>query len=103
MEARARSLIELHPRAIARYQERVAALADALRDGNSEREAAIAILRGLVDRINVAPLPARGQVALTAHGLIAGVIEYATRKQAVNDSAVKVVAGEGFEPPTLGL
>ena len=103
MEARARSVIELHPRAIARYQERVAALTDTLRDGNFEREAVAAILRGLVDRIDVTPLPARGQVALTAHGLIAGVVEYAARKQAVNDSTVMVVAGEGFEPPTLGL
>jgi len=103
MEVRARSVIELHPRAIARYQERVVALTDALRDGNPERAAAVTILRSLVDRIDVTPLPARGQVALTAHGLIAGLVDYATRKQAVNDSAVSMVAGEGFEPPTLGL
>jgi site-specific DNA recombinase len=102
LEARARSVIELHPRAISRYQERVAALTEALRGENPEREAAIAILRSLVDRIDVTPLPARGQVALTAYGLIAGLVDYATRKQAVNDSTVMVVAGEGLEPPTLG-
>jgi hypothetical protein len=50
LETRARSVIELHPRAIARYQERVAALTETLRGGNPEREAAIAILRSLVDR-----------------------------------------------------
>jgi site-specific DNA recombinase len=103
LEARARTVIELHPRAIARYQERVAALTEALRDGAADREVALATLRGLVDRIDVMPLPTRGEVALTAHGLIAGLVDYATRKQAVNDSAVLMVAGEGFEPPTLGL
>lgn len=91
-------MIELHPRAIARYQERVAALTDALRDGNPERAAVVTILRRLVDRIDVTPLLARGQVAPTAHGLIARVVDYATRKQAVNNSAMLMVAGEGFEP-----
>ena len=43
METRARSVIELHPRAIARYQERVAALTDALRGGNPERAAVVTI------------------------------------------------------------
>ena len=103
MEARTRSVIELHPRAIARYQERVAALTSVLSDGNPDRATAITIIRSLVDRIEVTPLNGRGQVALTAHGLIAGLIDYATRKQAVNGSAVLMVAGEGFEPPTLGL
>jgi site-specific DNA recombinase len=103
LEARARTVIELHPRAIAKYQQRVAALTEALRDGSANREAALGTLRGLIDRIDVTPLAARGQVALTAHGLIAGFVDYATRKQAVNDSAILMVAGEGFEPPTLGL
>ena len=99
LEARARTVIELHPRAIAPYQERVAAL----RDAGPDREPALTTLRRLIGRIEVAPLPARGQVALTAHGLIAGLVDYATRKQAANDSAILMVAGEGFEPPTLGL
>jgi len=38
------------PAAIARYQERVAALADALHDENPEHAAAVIILRGIVDR-----------------------------------------------------
>ena len=103
LEARARTVIELHPRAIAQYQERVAALTEALRDAGPDRESALTTLRRLIGRIEVAPLPARGQVALTAHGLIAGLVDYATRKQAANDSAISMVAGEGFEPPTLGL
>jgi len=94
-------MIELHPRAIARYQARVAALTDALRDGNPERTAVVTILRGLLDRIDVTPLA--GARSSRADGLIAGVVDYATRKQAVNDSAISMVAGEGFEPPTLGL
>jgi hypothetical protein len=57
----------------------------------------------VASRIDITPFPACRQVALTAHGLIAGLVDYATRKQAVNDSAVSMVAGEGFEPPTLGL
>ena len=96
-------MIELHPRAIAQYQQRVAALTEALRDTGTHREPALVTLRGLIGRIDVTPLPGRGQVALTAHGLIAGLVDYATRKQAVNSSAILMVAGEGFEPPTLGL
>ena len=104
-EGRAGRLVELHPRAIARYQERVAALTDLLRaaDPSSSAELA-ATLRGLVDRIDVTPLPARGQAALTAHGLIAGLVDYASRRErAMNQCAISGVAGEGFEPPTLGL
>ncbi|MGH7088386.1 MAG: recombinase family protein [Stellaceae bacterium] len=101
---RAQTAIELHPRAIARYQQRVAALTEALRDtGSDAGAAALSTLRGLVDRIDITPLPARGAVALTAHGLIAGLVDYATRKQAVNGDAASMVAGEGFEPQTLGL
>jgi site-specific DNA recombinase len=103
LETRARTVIELHPRAILKYQERVAKLTEALNDGGADREPALATFRGLIGRIDVTPLPGRGQVALTAHGLIAGLVDYATRKQAVNGSATMVVAGEGFEPPTLGL
>lgn len=103
LEARARTVIELQHRAIAQYQERVAALTEALRDAGPDREPALTTLRRLIGRIEVVPLPARGQVALTAHGLIAGLVDYATRKQAANDSAISMVAGEGFEPPTLGL
>ena len=102
LEARARTVIELHPRAILEYQKRVATLTEALQ-GGAARDPALATLRDLLDRIDVAPLPARGEVALTAHGLIAGLVDYATRKQAVNASAISMVAGEGFEPPTLGL
>jgi site-specific DNA recombinase len=103
LETRARTVIELHPRAILQYQQRVETLTEALRDSGADRDPALATLRSLLDRIEVTPLPGRGQVALTAHGLIAGLVDYATRKQAVNDSAISMVAGEGFEPPTLGL
>ena len=101
LETQSRQVIELHPRAIARYQERVAGLTAALRN-NSSLEA-LTMMRGLVDRIDVRPLPARGRVALTAHGLIAGLVGYAIRKETVIDHAAIAVAGEGFEPPTLGL
>ena len=102
-ETRARTVIELHPRAILQYQARIASLTEALRDGGTERQPALVTLPGLIDRIDLTPLPGRGQVALIAHGLIAGLVDYATRKQAVNGSAAMMVAGEGFEPPTLGL
>jgi len=51
----------------------------------------------VASRIDITPFPACRQVALTAHGLIAGLVDYATRKQATNDSALSmVVAGEGY-------
>jgi len=101
-EEAARKVIELHPSAIARYQGRVATLLAALREDGPDRETALDTLRGLVERIDVNSLPERGQVALVAHGLIAGVVDYATRKQGTS-LAIQVVAGEGLEPPTLGL
>jgi hypothetical protein len=40
-----------------------------------------------------------------AHGLLPRILAYATEQQqrAVNGLTIKLVAGEGFEPPTLGL
>jgi predicted ATPase len=90
LETRARTVIELHPRAILEYQKRVATLTEALRDGGADREPALATLRGLIGRIDVTPLPGRGEVALTAHGLIAGLVDYATRKQYRDLGAVEV-------------
>jgi hypothetical protein len=70
----------------------------------------IAILRELVDHIEIGPPAMAGSPAsVTAHGLLPRVLAYATKRQqrAVNglprELTVKLVAGEGFEPPTLGL
>jgi hypothetical protein len=47
----------------------------------------------------------RGRVAtITAHGLLPRVLAFATQRQrAVNEMTVPMIAGEGLEPPTLGL
>ena len=95
-EEASRKVIELHPAAIARYQERVATLASALRQGEPGRAGALETLRSLVEQIEVIPLPERGKVQLVAHGLIAGVVEYTTRRTADGVLSVQVVAGERY-------
>jgi hypothetical protein len=70
-------------------------LTEALRDGSANREAALGTLPGLIDGIDVAPLPARDQVALTAHGLIAQPLGLASQRMDL-ESLVKRRAAFGW-------
>jgi site-specific DNA recombinase len=102
-------VVALHPKTIERYRARVADLGRALTaaapGAETARLSAIAILRELVDRIEIGPPAAPGMSAtVVAHGLLPRVLAFATQRQrVVNDRTVSLVAGEGLEPPTLGL
>ena len=66
------------------------------------RSEAVRLIRRLVDHVDVIPAAERGgPIELPAHGRLAELTVLA--KRVGNGSPVQVVAGEGFEPPTLGL
>jgi site-specific DNA recombinase len=98
-------VVTLHPRMIDRYRRRVADLATALAGDPEARRAALSIVREFVEKVEIGPPPAPGLPAtVTAYGLLPRVLAFAReRQQAANGPTVSVVAGEGFEPPTLGL
>jgi len=95
-----------HPRLAEIYQEKVATLHAALADSD-EREGAFEILRSLMEKINVRPSETDRSFEIELVGEIANMIallpgaEGATKEP--YRSSLKVVAGEGLEPPTLGL
>ncbi len=88
------------------YWDKVAQPHGALADPQ-EREEAIGILRGLTENIYERPTRTSRSFEIEPVGEIANMValsprgEYAGREP--YRSSVKVVAGEGFEPPTLGL
>jgi hypothetical protein len=68
---------------------------------------ATAILRDLIDRLVPRPSAARGEFELELHGLLAGLIRFATGKPPARSSVVLergflLAEGGGFEPP-IGL
>jgi hypothetical protein len=93
--------VELHPKAIVHYRERIATLRDALaRDDDADYLMAKEILRGLVERIEIHPLPVRGRVDIR----IAERLNLASRRTGTDpERAIRMVAEEGIEPPTRGL
>jgi site-specific DNA recombinase len=101
LDHHASTVVELHPRAIEAYRERIERLAEALA---TDQDAATAeIVRGMVDRIDVQPSPAaEGGIEITAYGAIANLVLYAAGKD-IPGRTVSLVAGGGFEPPTFGL
>ena len=103
LEAEAADVVEFHPAAIDAYRATVDDLQAALQADPQARAEAAAILRPLVDRIEIAPLPARGDVTITLHGRIAELLNLPRRNEGRMISTVPMVAEEGFEPPTRGL
>ena len=71
-------------------------------DGHEE---AFAILRSLIEKIVIRPAGREFEIVLL--GDIASMVEVEDSKAAIRNDlfyrSVKVVAGEGVEPPTLGL
>ena len=99
-------IVTLHPKTIERYRARIAELGAALAGtaGDARRAAAIAIAREFIDRIEIGPPEHGGAPArIVAHGLLPRVLGYAAERQQAAGRGIKGVAGEGFEPPTLGL
>jgi hypothetical protein len=71
----------------------------------ADRAEALEILRSLIDKIVVRPVDDRFELELV--GEIANMVALVPGAEGARNepyrSSVKVVAGEGFEPPTLGL
>ncbi len=91
-------VVELHPQAVTRYRQAVETLAARLSDLDSRVDVeAIAAFRALVDRVVVHDRPGGG-VEAEVIGHLAALIG--------RDAEIwggRVVAEEGFEPPTHGL
>ena len=95
-------VLELHPRAIDSYRQRVAQLDTTLAglDDTAAKEAA-ALIRPLIQRLEIHPLPKRGDVRIRVLGLIEQF--HGTAKLATTPRTALLVAEEGLEPPTSGL
>jgi site-specific DNA recombinase len=67
--------VAIHPNMAGTYRERVASLCIALAHENSHAEAA-ALIRTLVDRIELAPVVQDGRktLSITLHGALAGIV-----------------------------
>jgi site-specific DNA recombinase len=95
-----------HPRLADVYRDKISQLHGALADPQ-DREEAIGILRGLIEKISVRPTGRGRSFEVELVGEIANMVALSPGAETVcrepYRSSVKVVAGEGFEPPTLGL
>ncbi len=95
-------VISLHPNMHAIFVERVEELSAVLR--SDARDQAAAALRQLVDKITLIPTGKRGKVDIEIHGHLAAMMQLAQGKPlSDHTTAVKVVAGAGFEPATFRL
>jgi site-specific DNA recombinase len=98
----------LHPNMANYYRDQIAALREALADEHA-RVQATEIIRKLVDKIVVTPLPdEEGRtMSIDLHGHLAGILSLATKaKRPLSESGLemgymKLVAGTGFESVTF--
>jgi site-specific DNA recombinase len=98
----AKDVVIFHPGVIASYTNAVEDLRSALAAEPQHQAEAVALLRQLVERIDITPSPeAENGFAITAHGSLAALLR--PRNDPGTRLTVQVVAGEGLEPPTLGL
>jgi site-specific DNA recombinase len=106
LEATPPTAPRFHPRLSEVYRDKVAQLHVALAEPQ-DREEAIGILRGLIEKISVRPTGHGRSFEVELVGQIANMVGlFPGGENAQKEpyrSSVKVVAGEGFEPPTLGL
>jgi hypothetical protein len=89
-------IVELHPKAIDSDRKTVAELQAALAGDGAAREEAMAIIRGLVTKIEFRPTPKRGKTEILVHGALAELINLATRTPGERVRTVLMVAGEGI-------
>ena len=106
LEATPPTAPRFHPRLSEVYRDKVAQLHVALAEPQ-DREEAIGILRGLIEKISVRPTGHGRSFEVELVGQIANMVAlFPGGENAQKEpyrSSVKVVAGEGLEPPTLGL
>ena len=96
-------LVRLDPRLADEYRRKVANLREELNREDVRTEAA-EILRSLIHEIRLTPEVGELQVELV--GDLAGILAFAAnspRPAMPTGAEITLVAGEGFEPPTLGL
>ena len=113
----------LHPNMAKHYREQVGALVIALNTDGHRQEAAD-LLRALIDRVVLRPNEDRSALLVDVEGDLGGILSLATKRgdawpkphydlaivEAITTSRnhyksreAKMVAAEGFEPPTKGL
>jgi site-specific DNA recombinase len=100
--------LEIHPNLGELYRRKVKELGGLLTD-EASRPQAMEIIRGLIERIEVAPGDMRGKANVTLFGALASVLDFAlgsTNAKATacgGFSRVFLVAGAGFEPAAFRL
>jgi site-specific DNA recombinase len=98
----------LHPHMGSHYQKEIGRLIDSLKDPENRQEA-IMLIRGLVDKIVVNPIEGTKELSVDLHGDLAGILVMASGKaKPLNEievmaDQVKMVAGAGFEPAAFRL
>ena len=96
-----KTTISLHPTAQARYLSLVENLAKTIRDDGAASSTADA-LRELIETVVVEKTLPSEPIRLTVNGRLAALIQKPAFPES-SLSGVKMVAGEGLEPPTPGL
>jgi hypothetical protein len=101
LEATPPAAPRFHPRLSDVYRDKVSQLHDALAEPQN-REEAIGILRGLIEKISVRPTGTGRFFEVELVGEIANMVALSpgaeTAQKEPYRSSVRVVAGEGFEP-----
>ncbi len=100
--------LEIHPNLGELYRRKVKELGGLLTD-DASRPQAMEIIRGLIERIEVAPGDMRGKANVTLFGALASILDFAmgpANAKATADGGscrVSMVAGAGFEPAAFRL
>ena len=96
------SVVRLHPNLAEIYHEKISNLQAAL-SGDETRGQAAEVLRSLIDEIRL--IPENGRLEIELVGDLPAMLAFAngTPRRADPTGRITMVAGEGFEPPTLGL
>jgi site-specific DNA recombinase len=100
LTAAATDVVTLHPTVIESYTQAIEKLRDTLAAAPDDQAPAIAQLRQLIERVDVLPDESAPEgFQITAYGRLAELLAAAPGA----GRRLKAVAGEGVEPPTLGL
>jgi site-specific DNA recombinase len=105
VEPTASDVISLHPAVLARYEQQLVQLQDALSKGiNAGDSEATEAIRDLVETVTVFRDPSRlGGVSVEIAGRLTALLNEPVFPTNVRGVWGKVVAREGLEPPTPGL
>jgi site-specific DNA recombinase len=100
--------LEIHPNLGELYRRKVYDLGALMMD-EVARPQAMEIIRGLIERIEVAPGGTRGKADVTLYGALASILDFALGSKNARATAngglgrVLMVAGAGFEPAAFRL